>query len=149
VSRPLGPDDLWLILEPLLPPEPPKPKGGRPRTPDRKCLAGTLFVLKTGLPWEDFPQELGCRPRARASCGLCAAGRHSSFGNHASPRPALRATFSPRGFTSLSSTAPMLEIVQFRTACMLLLVQRPGTRGRVGARQRGDRGAAPAWASRR
>jgi transposase len=23
-------------------------------------LTGILFVLKTGIPWEDFPQELGC-----------------------------------------------------------------------------------------
>ena len=24
------------------------------------CLTGILFVLKTGIPWEDFPQEMGC-----------------------------------------------------------------------------------------
>ena len=24
------------------------------------CLSGILFVLKTGIPWEDFPQEMGC-----------------------------------------------------------------------------------------
>src|SRR3954470_17183198 len=33
---------------------------GPPRVPDRVCLTGILFVLKTGLPWEDFPQEMGC-----------------------------------------------------------------------------------------
>jgi transposase len=44
----------------LLPPEPPKPKGGRPRIPDRAALTGILFVLKTGLPWEYLPQEMGC-----------------------------------------------------------------------------------------
>jgi transposase len=60
MARPLVPDELWLIMEPLLPPEAPKPKGGRPRTRDRKCLAGILFVLRTGLPWEDLPQERGC-----------------------------------------------------------------------------------------
>jgi transposase len=27
---------------------------------DRKALAGILFVLKTGIPWEDFPCEMGC-----------------------------------------------------------------------------------------
>ena len=27
-------------IEPLLPPEPPKPKGGRPRVPDRAGLTG-------------------------------------------------------------------------------------------------------------
>ncbi len=27
---------------------------------DRVCLTGILFVLKTGIPWEDFPCEMGC-----------------------------------------------------------------------------------------
>ena len=44
----------------MLPPEPSKPKGGRPRIPDRAALTGILFVLKTGLPWEYLPQEMGC-----------------------------------------------------------------------------------------
>jgi transposase len=53
-------DDLWEIVEPLLPKHCPSAKGGHPRVPDRICLTGILFVLKTGLPWEDFPQEMGC-----------------------------------------------------------------------------------------
>ena len=55
----LVPDSLWKIVSPLLPPEPPKPKGGRPRIPDRRVLAGIIFVLRTGIPWEYLPQELG------------------------------------------------------------------------------------------
>jgi transposase len=60
MSTPLVPDELWEIIKPLLPPEPPKPKGGRPRVPDRACLTGIVFVLKSGIPWELLPQEMGC-----------------------------------------------------------------------------------------
>src|SRR5947207_9336206 len=60
MSKPLVSDELWTIVQPLLPPEPPKPKGGRPRVPDRAALTGILFVLKTGLPWEWLPREMGC-----------------------------------------------------------------------------------------
>ncbi len=56
----LVPDELWKLVEPILPKHRPSPKGGKPRTPDRVCLSGILFVLKTGIPWEDFPQEMGC-----------------------------------------------------------------------------------------
>ena len=37
-----------------------EPKGGRPRVDDRAALTGILFVLKTGIPWEMLPQEMGC-----------------------------------------------------------------------------------------
>jgi transposase len=60
MSKPLVSDELWALVAPLLPPEPPKPKGGRPRICDRACLTGIIFVLKTGIPWEMLPQELGC-----------------------------------------------------------------------------------------
>src|SRR5215210_1910867 len=60
MAPPIVADELWQIIKPLIPREPPKPRGGRPRIPDRKCLAGIRFVLRTGLPWEDLPQELGC-----------------------------------------------------------------------------------------
>ena len=56
----LVPDDLWAVVEPLLPPERLKPKGGRPRASDRAALAGILFVLRTGLQWRELPMELGC-----------------------------------------------------------------------------------------
>jgi transposase len=60
MAKPILPDDLWAIIEPLLPAEPLKPKGGRPRVPDRAALTGIIFVLRTGIPWEYLPQELGC-----------------------------------------------------------------------------------------
>ena len=60
MTKPLLPDDLWAVVEPLLPSAPAKPKGGRPRVPDRAALTGILFVLKTGIPWGMLPPELGC-----------------------------------------------------------------------------------------
>ena len=60
MRKPLVSDTLWEAIAPLLPPEPPKPKGGRPRIPDRAVLSGIIFVLKSGIPWEMLPQEMGC-----------------------------------------------------------------------------------------
>ena len=60
MAKPLVSDELWAVVEPLLPPEPAKPKGGRPRINNRAALTGILFVLKSGIPWEMLPQEMGC-----------------------------------------------------------------------------------------
>ncbi len=59
MPKPQVSDDLWALIHPLLPPEPPKPKGGRPRISDRDALEGILFVLRTGTPWQHLPLELG------------------------------------------------------------------------------------------
>lgn len=53
-------DDLWAVVEPLIPAEPPKPRGGRPRIQDRQVLTGILFVLRSGIPWEMLPPEMKC-----------------------------------------------------------------------------------------
>lgn len=60
MGKQLVTEELWEIIKPLLPPEPPKPKGGRPRVPDRAALAGIIFVLKSGIPFEMLPMEMGC-----------------------------------------------------------------------------------------
>ena len=52
-------EGLWEVIGPLLPAESPKPKGGRPRIPDRAVLAGIVYVLKSGVPWRMLPKELG------------------------------------------------------------------------------------------
>ena len=55
-------DDLWSRIEPLLP----KRRGrnrryaGRKPIPDRAVLTGILFVLRSGLPWNMLPREMGC-----------------------------------------------------------------------------------------
>ena len=56
----LVPEELWEEIRVLIPPEPPKPKGGRPRVPDRECLTGIVYVLRTGMAWNMVPAELGC-----------------------------------------------------------------------------------------
>ena len=54
-------DELWNQIEPLLPPLPPRSsKGGRPRVEHRPALRGIVFVLKTGIPWQALPTEMGC-----------------------------------------------------------------------------------------
>lgn len=56
----LLPDELWSEVEPLIPKRRRSPKGGRPPVEDRQALTGILFVLRTGLPWNMLPQEMGC-----------------------------------------------------------------------------------------
>src|SRR5579884_1226394 len=60
MAKPLVSNELWAEVAPLLPASHPKKKAGRSRVPDRAALTGISFVLKTGLPWEYLPQELGC-----------------------------------------------------------------------------------------
>ena len=61
MAQPLVGDELWGLVEPLIP----KVKRryrypGRKRIDDRRVLTGILFVLKTGIGWEHLPQEMGC-----------------------------------------------------------------------------------------
>ena len=61
MAKPLVSDGLWARIEPLLPRVERRYRyPGRKRVPDRLVLTGILFVLKTGIPWEDLPQEMGC-----------------------------------------------------------------------------------------
>jgi transposase len=66
MAKPLVSDALWSRIAPLLPP--PKARrflhpGRKPLDP-RRVLTGIVFVLKTGIPWESLPQEMGC------GCGM-------------------------------------------------------------------------------
>ena len=55
-------DELWELVQPLIPRPVRVRRGrtGRPRVPDRAALAGIVFVLKSGISWNELPQELGC-----------------------------------------------------------------------------------------
>jgi transposase len=55
-------DELWEAVKPLLPENPPDPRGGRPRVDDRVCFNAIVFVLFTGIAWRHLPRELGCSP---------------------------------------------------------------------------------------
>ena len=62
MSERLIDDALWRRIEPLLP-QPPRRRWkamGRPRIPDRAALTGILFVLRSGIPWQMLPKEMGC-----------------------------------------------------------------------------------------
>ncbi len=66
MSKPILSEELWKIVEPLLP----EPRKRRYRHPGRKpishkqALTGILYMLKSGVPWELLPQEMGC------GCGM-------------------------------------------------------------------------------
>jgi transposase len=47
-------DELWSLVEPLLPKPSPTKTMGRPRVPDRQALCGILFVLHTGIQSNAF-----------------------------------------------------------------------------------------------
>ena len=50
-------DAQWARLAALLPPE--KPATGRPAKPHRAVVEAILWVLRTGAPWRDLPEEHG------------------------------------------------------------------------------------------
>lgn len=62
MAKPLVDDELWARIEPLLPASKPRRSRhpGRKPIDNRQALSGILFVLKTGIPWEYLPQEMGC-----------------------------------------------------------------------------------------
>lgn len=64
MAKQLVSDELWSVCEPVIPRLKRSPKGGRPPVGNREALTGILFVLLTGIPWEDLPLEMGC------GCGM-------------------------------------------------------------------------------
>ena len=62
MGKPLVDDALWKLIEPLLPPQAERNRqyAGRKPVGHREALSGILFVLKSGIPWEMLPQEMGC-----------------------------------------------------------------------------------------
>ena len=52
-------DSLWEQIEPLLSPELPRPRGGRPRMDNRKAMAAILYTFRVGCKWNALPGSLG------------------------------------------------------------------------------------------
>ena len=50
-------DAMWKKISPLLPENKVTPRGGRPWRDNREVLEGILWVLRTGAPWADLPEE--------------------------------------------------------------------------------------------
>ncbi|WP_406164939.1 aldo/keto reductase [Streptomyces sp. NBC_00996] len=66
-------DELWALVEPLLPGPGPKLVEGRPWVPGRQALCGILFLLHTGVQGEYLPQELN-RSGSDGGSGLSRVG---------------------------------------------------------------------------
>ena len=61
MAKQLVSDELWELVEPLIPTVERRHRfPGRRRIEDRKVLTGILFVLQRGIPWEYLPKEMGC-----------------------------------------------------------------------------------------
>ena len=71
MAHPSTDDDLWAIIKPRLPKLKPRSKRypGRKPLERRSCSAGRMFVLRTGIPWEDFSLDL-----LATSAGLAVVG---------------------------------------------------------------------------
>ena len=62
MAKPILDDELWAFIEPLLPPPKERRKryAGRKPISNRQALTGILYVLRSGIPWNMLPQEMGC-----------------------------------------------------------------------------------------
>src|SRR5262245_61113242 len=48
-------DDEWIAIRPMLPNKP----RGVPRVNDRRVLSGIFWMLRSGAPWRDLPDDFG------------------------------------------------------------------------------------------
>jgi len=53
------PNELWDLAQPILPPEKPRFRGGRPPLERRRVLAGVVYRLRTGCQWKALPPQFG------------------------------------------------------------------------------------------
>jgi transposase len=57
MTRSLLTEEMWEKIKPLLPSQ--SGYWGRPSRPHREIIEGILWILRTGAPWRDLPEEYG------------------------------------------------------------------------------------------
>jgi transposase len=63
LDRELVPDELWKIVEPLIPPQRERRQGGGTRYVDNRAVfTAIVYVLTTGCAWRHLPAEFGVSP---------------------------------------------------------------------------------------
>jgi len=62
MHRELIGDELWSLIEPLLPKRASRNRryAEHQSTPERVVLTDIIFVLRSGIAWNRLPQEMGC-----------------------------------------------------------------------------------------
>jgi transposase len=61
-------DEVWEVVEPLLP-DLPAQTTGRPRVPDRVAFNAIVFVLVTGIAWRLADEDTQIVPPGEAAAG--------------------------------------------------------------------------------
>lgn len=62
LSQRLVPDELWALVEPLIPPVMARPQGGGMlRVDDRAVFTAIVFVLTSGCAWRHLPPSFGVK----------------------------------------------------------------------------------------
>jgi transposase len=60
LSRRLVPDDMWVLVQPLMPTPKVRPQGGgRTRVGDRAVFVAVVYVLTSGCAWRRLPVTFG------------------------------------------------------------------------------------------
>ena len=60
MAKPILPDSVWWLVEPLVSGSSDRHSSGRRPITDRRTLTGILYVLLLGVPWDQLPYEMGC-----------------------------------------------------------------------------------------
>ena len=61
-------DEIWEQIKPLLPPEPPEHRSGRPRMDNRKAMEAILHKLRVRGGWDETAAEGPVRERFQEWC---------------------------------------------------------------------------------